>query len=81
MLCSIDEGNISVLTMLDLSAAFDTIDHDIILLDRLFYNFGIQENALKLIRTYLQDRYKKLKLIICTLKTFLFHLGYLRVVF
>ena len=61
MLCSIDDGNISVLTMLDLSAAFDTIDHDI-LLDRLFYTFGIQENALKLIRTYLQDRNQKIKI-------------------
>ena len=61
MLCSIDDGNISVLTMLDLSAAFDTIDHKI-LLDRLYYTFGIQENALKLIRTYLHDRYQKIKI-------------------
>ena len=61
MLCSIDDGNISVLTMLDLSAAFDTIDHKI-LLDRLYYTFGIQENALKLIRTYLHDRNQKIKI-------------------
>ena len=41
LLLAMDEGKLSVLVLLDLSAAFDTIDHDI-LLHRLQHVFGIQ---------------------------------------
>ena len=36
-----DEGKLSVLVLLDLPAAFDTIDHDV-LLHRLQHVFGMQ---------------------------------------
>ena len=39
-LLAVDEGKLSILVLFDLSAAFDTIDHDI-LLNRLQYVFGI----------------------------------------
>jgi hypothetical protein len=41
--------------MLDLSAAFDVIDHNI-LLNRLDYAFGISGDALSWIKSYLVDR-------------------------
>ena len=42
------------LIMLDFSAAFDVIDHPI-LLKRLEFSFGIKENALTLVKPYLPD--------------------------
>ncbi len=42
--------------LLDLSAVFDTIDHDI-LIDRLQNYTGIQGQALRCFRSYLSDRY------------------------
>ncbi len=51
-----DQGCISLLVLLDLSAAFDTIDHDI-LIDRLQNYTGIQGQALRWLRSYLSDRY------------------------
>ena len=61
LLCSIDEGNVTVLTLLDLSAAFDTLDHDI-LFNRLSFTFGIKNNALNWFKTYLENRNQKVKI-------------------
>ena len=61
MLNAIDNGNFSLLTMLDLSAAFDTIDHSI-LLERLQTSFGIDGTPLKWIKSYLSDRQQKVKI-------------------
>ena len=45
LLLALDSGNVSLLTFLDLSAAFDTVDH-YILLNRLQHMFGITGTAL-----------------------------------
>ncbi len=55
LLLASDQGCISLLVLLDLSAAFDTIDHDI-LIDRLQNYTGIQGQALKWFRSYLSGR-------------------------
>jgi len=48
-------GDLSVLALLDLSAAFDTVDHDI-LLTRLMVSFGISGAALNWFQSYLTSR-------------------------
>ena len=54
---SLDSGHVCILSLLDLSAAFDTIDHKI-LLDRLENLVGIKGQALSWFRSYLTDRYQ-----------------------
>ncbi len=56
LLLASDKGCISLVVLLDLSAAFNTIDHDI-LLDRLENYTGIQGQALRWFRSCLSDRY------------------------
>jgi len=51
----VDDGDLSVLTLLELSAAFDTVDHDI-LLTRLKVSFGIGGAALDWFQSYLTSR-------------------------
>ncbi len=51
-----DQGCILLLVLLDLSAAFDTIDHGI-LIDQLQNYTGIQGQALRWFRSSLSDRY------------------------
>ena len=49
------KGNVNMLVLLDLSAAFDTIDHSI-LIKRLRNMYGITGSALEWFRSYLRDR-------------------------
>ena len=57
----VGKGNGSFLVLLDLSAAFDTIDHD-----NLFYILekyvGIGGSALRLIRSYFRDRTQRVQI-------------------
>ena len=58
MFNAIDNGNLSLQTLLGLSAAFDTIDHSI-LLERLHTSFGIDGLPLKWVKSYLSKRHQK----------------------
>ena len=52
---SLDKGNIYVLALLDLTSAFDTIDHPI-LVHRLHTDFGFTDTVLQWLSSYLTDR-------------------------
>ena len=52
ILLAVDRGDFAALVLLDLSAAFDTVDHDI-LLQRLKSSFGIADVARDRFRLYL----------------------------
>lgn len=49
-------GGMSLLVLLDLSAAFDTVDHDILLDD--LYSCGIRGDAYLLLESYLTNRFQ-----------------------
>jgi hypothetical protein len=54
---SLDSGSVAVLIMLDITAAFDTLDHNT-LLHRFESLFGITDDALSWISSYLSNRYE-----------------------
>ena len=58
---ALSKGMPTALVLLDLSAAFDTIDHDT-LLSCLSARFGFAGSALKWFRSYLQDRCQSVKI-------------------
>ena len=55
LLYSADEGKVSVLALLDLSSAFDTIDHEV-LLKRLNDTYGSEGTVLNWFYSYLSER-------------------------
>ncbi len=55
ILVAIDNRKCVVLLLLDMSAAFDTVDHEL-LLQRMFKRFGIDGQVLKWFQSYLQNR-------------------------
>ena len=50
-----DRGHHAVIALLDLSAAFDTVDHAI-LLERLSRSFGIHDSVLQWLQSYVTGR-------------------------
>ena len=61
LLLAIDQQKVSALVLLDLSAAFDTIDHNI-LLTRLSSYFGITGSALDLLTSYLLNHTQSVRI-------------------
>ena len=59
-----DDGKVTALTLLDLSAAFNTIDHTI-LLSRLDDWFGVSGKALDWFKSYLTGGSQRIKLGYC----------------
>ena len=59
---TIGRGNGAMLVLLDLSAAFDTIDHDNLFFCILEKYVGIRGNALKLIKSYFSNRIQRVQI-------------------
>ena len=55
MLLAMDQGHVGALMLLDLSAAFDTVDH-VILNDVMQHRFGVCDSALAWLADFLKDR-------------------------
>lgn len=59
ILVNMNKQQVTLLVFLDLSAAFDTVDHDI-LLRRLEYKFGIKDQAVTWFKSYLSNRSQRI---------------------
>ena len=51
----LDADHVTLLALIDLSAMFDTVDHDILLV-QLEYSYGFRETVLKQIASFLKNR-------------------------
>ena len=58
---NMDYGKVTTFTLLDLSAAFDTIDY-LILLQRLHINFGISGTAFLWFKSYFSNRHQSINI-------------------
>ena len=68
IICAIDSKQNVMLILLDLSAAFDTIDHDI-MLERLEDNCGVTGKCLDWLRSYFSERTQEVSIDGCSSTT------------
>ena len=61
LLWSMERKEATAVAVIDLSAAFDTVDHNI-LINLLHETFGIGDTALRWFQSYLENRYCKVKI-------------------
>ena len=61
LLWSMERKEATAVAVIDLSAAFDMVDHNI-LIDLLHETFGIGDTALRWFQSYLENRYCKVKI-------------------
>ena len=59
ILLNMNQQRVTLLVLLELSAAFDKVDHAI-LLDRLHFNFGIAAHAHSWFKPYLHHRFQSI---------------------
>ena len=64
ILMNMENQKVTLLVLLDLSTAFDTVDHRI-LLDCLQFDFGISGSALNWIESYLSNRTQRIYIAEC----------------
>jgi hypothetical protein len=57
---AMDEGKIALLVLIDMSCAFDTVDHSI--LCKKLSMLGIQNHALSWLQNYLEDRHQSVRI-------------------
>ena len=62
ILLALDSGDLAMLTLLDLSAAFDSVDHDTLtLLKRLQRSYGLSGQVLNWFTSYLCGRVQRVR--------------------
>ena len=57
---SVDKGGYAGGVLMDLSKAFDTLNHDLLIAK--LYTYGFDKNALRLIKSYLTNRWQRTKI-------------------
>ena len=77
ILMNMNRQHVTLLVILDLSAAFDTVDHHI-MLERLKSSFGIQDQVLKWFTSYLSNRSQFISVNGGTSKRFELKMAYLK---
>jgi len=67
ILCCVNKKKAVLLVLLALSAAFDTVEHDV-LLDRMFKRLEIQDTSFSWFRSYFSDRSQAVQIDGCVSK-------------
>ena len=60
-LLAADRGEVTLLSLLDMSAAFDTVDHDILIPRLHHFSFGLRDEVLSWIKSFITCRTQRVR--------------------